>query len=296
LTGQSTSPSITAAAGRDALSLPWRPVRLAPLRGARLLKRWRYVGVFCEQLMACAASVQIGPARHTFWSLHLRDGSGLSDANGLRERTHTLRGRAAVQLSEGALRVHDAGVSLELRLQEAAPIRASCLHEGGNVWTRKQAGVAAHGTLVLDGGAPRAIEALAVIDDTAGYHARHTEWWWSAGVGTSMEGSALAWNLVSGVNDPEVGSERAVWVDGDPEECAPVRFSEDLREIAGQDGALLRFSAEAERARSENLLIVKSQYRAPFGTFTGILPATAGRGPFELASGLGVVEHHRARW
>jgi hypothetical protein len=166
------------------------------------------------------------------------------------------------------------------------------------VWTRKQAGVAARGTLALDGGAPHAIDALAVIDDTAGYHARHTEWWWSAGVGTGMDGSPLAWNLVSGVNDPALGSERAVWVNGEPHECAPVRFSEDLSEIAGEDGALVRFSAEAERARHENLMIVKSEYRAPFGSFTGTLPGPAGEavGPLALAAGLGVVEHHRARW
>ena len=37
-------------------------------RGRRPLKRWRYVGVFCEELMACAALVQVGPARQTFWA------------------------------------------------------------------------------------------------------------------------------------------------------------------------------------------------------------------------------------
>ena len=44
-----------------------------------------------------------------------------------------------------------------------------------------------------------------MIDDTAGHHARHTEWRWSAGVGEGPDGSALAWNLVSGVNDPRHG-------------------------------------------------------------------------------------------
>jgi hypothetical protein len=262
-----------------------------------VLKRWRYVGVFCEELMACAARVQIGPARQSFWALHLRS------EQRLRERTRTLRGRGAVQLHEGAVRVHDEGVSLELRLREAAPIHARCLHGGGEVWTRKQAGVAAHGTLALDGGEPRPVEALAVIDDTAGYHAHRTQWWWSAGVGTGPGGGALAWNLVSGVNDPERGSERAVWVGGEPHECAPVVFGADLSEITSEDGARLRFSAEAERARSENLLIVRSDYRAPFGAFSGTLPGAlsgAGRdtaaGPIALAHGLGVVEHHRARW
>jgi hypothetical protein len=260
------------------------------VHGWRTLKRWRYVGVFCEQLMVCAARVQIGPARQSFWALYVRaDGS-------LRERTHTLRARRAVQLGDGALRVQDAGVALELRLDEAAPIHAHCMHEGADVWTRKQAGVTARGTLALDGAAPRQIEALAVIDDTAGYHAHHTEWWWSAGVGTARDGTALAWNLVSGVNDPPHGSERAVWLAGEPHECGPVRFSPDMTQITGARGARLLFKAEAERARSENLLIVKSEYRAPFGTFRGSLPGTGRGDPIALARGLGVMEHHRARW
>ena len=240
--------------------------------------------------MACAARVQIGLARQSFWALYLR-------ADGvLRERTRTLRGRGAVELRRGQLRIDDGGVRLELGLQEGAPVHAHCLHAGGDVWTRKQAGVAARGVLALDGGEERRIEALAVIDDTAGYHAHRTEWWWSAGVGVGPDGVALAWNLVRGVNDPRRGSERAVWVAGAPHECAPVRFREDLREVACEDGASVRFSAEAERSRRENLLLVRSDYRAPFGSFSGTLPGPLGAAPIALARGLGVVEHHRARW
>lgn len=162
------------------------------------------------------------------------------------------------------------------------------------VWTRKQAGVRAHGTLTLDGGSPRAIEALAVIDDTAGYHSRETEWWWSAGVGTDEDGAALAWNLVTGVNDPPTGSERAVWVDGVPRETAPVQFAADLTEVVAEDAdddSRLHFAAEVVRRRNENLVVLKSEYTAPFGVYSGTLP-----GGIQLASGLGVMEHHRARW
>ena len=132
-----------------------------------------------------------------------------------------LRRRDRVDLSEGRFRVHDAGVSLELHLEEEAGIEALCPHGAQQVWTRKQAGVRAQGTLALDGGAPAEVDALAVIDDTVGHHARETEWRWSAGAGTGADGALLAWNLVSGVNDPPSGSERAVWVDGSPHECSP---------------------------------------------------------------------------
>ena len=86
---------------------------------------------------------------------------------------------------------------------EDAGIEALCAHGRGQVWTRKQAGIAARGTLALDGGRPRAIEALAVIDDTAGYHARHTEWWWSAGRRRGRPtASRSRGTSSSGVNDP----------------------------------------------------------------------------------------------
>lgn len=255
-------------------------------RGTRPLKRWRYVAVFDDELMACAAIAHVGPARQAFWAVLTRKDRRL------RERTRLLPRRGAIELAPGRMRVRDGGVLLDLALEEAAAWQTACPHGGAYVWTRKQAGVRAHGTLALDGGRPRPVRARAVIDDTAGYHARVTEWWWAAGVGVDPAGRPLAFNLVEGVNDPAAGSERAVWVDGEPRELASVRFARDLSRIAAGDGSgELRFQAEAQRHRSENLLLLKSDYRAPFGRFSGTLP-----GGLELASALGVVEHHRARW
>lgn len=269
--------------------------------------------------MACAALVHVGPARQCFWAVYTREDGRL------RERTRMLLRRgAAVGLPPGRMSIHDGALALDLALAEEGGIQARCAHRGDDhasvergttpdgvqarvpnageatlgaheVWTRKQAGVRAHGKLTLDGGSPRAVEALAVIDDTAGYHSRDTEWWWSAGVGFGEDGAALAWNLVAGVNDPPTGSERAVWVDGVPRETAPVRFAADLSEIVAEDGAgdgsRLYFAAEAVRRRSENLVVVRSDYTAPFGAFAGTLP-----GEIRLASGLGVMEHHHAKW
>jgi hypothetical protein len=247
--------------------------------------------------MACAACVQIGPARQTFWALHVpgRDGR----AGGARERTRLLPRAGEVQLREGApggtspgtVRIADRGIELDIELSEQRGFVARCPNGRSESWTRKQAGVAAWGTLRIDGGQARGVEALAVIDDSAGYHARKTEWRWSAGVGTAPDGAPLAWNLVSGINDPPLGSERAVWLGDVPHEVGPVSFSEDLSQIRACDGSELHFSAEAERSRRDNLLIVSSDYRAPFGSFSGTLP-----GGIELASGRGVMEHHRARW
>ncbi len=235
--------------------------------------------------MACAAVVHVGPATQTFWAILQR-----SDGR-LRERTRLLPHRGGVRLEPGRLGISDGGVQLNLTLAEEEGRQTTCPHGAAQVWTRKQAGVRAHGTLGLDGEPPRPIEALAVIDDTAGYHARVTEWWWAAGVGLDPAGRPLAFNLVEGVNDPPTGSERAVWIDGRPHETPPVSFARDLSRVTAEDGSELCFTPEAERQRHENLLIVSSDYRAPFGTFSGTLP-----GGIQLTHGLGVVEHHRARW
>jgi hypothetical protein len=243
------------------------------------------VGVFGEQFMICAAAVRVGPARQTFWAVLDRAGGEV------RERTRLRPRRGALDLAPGRLRILDEAVLLDLTLAEGDGIEARCPHGAHEVWTRKQAGVRARGTLTLGARPSLQIDAPAVIDDTAGYHARVTEWWWAAGVGCGPDGTPLAFNLVQGVNDPASGSERAVWVDGVPDEVPPVRFSADLESIRCEDGSQLRFSPEAERSRRENLLLVRSDYRAPFGRFEGTLP-----GNVALARGLGVVEHHRARW
>lgn len=282
--------------------------RLPLLRAGRPLKRWRYVGVFCEELMACAALLQVGPTRQSFWGVYPRAERALESGR-LRERTRMFPRSGTVELVPGRMRIRDDGVLLDLALEEDEGVQTRCTHSSveasdrvgtasdgkalarGEVWTRKQAGVCAHGTLSLDGGTSRPVQALAVIDDTTGYHARRTEWWWSAGVGVGEDGVALAWNLVQGVNDPPSGSERAVWIDGSPSEAAPVRFAADLSEIVAQDGSRLSFTAEAQRQRKDNLLILSSTYTAPFGTFAGTLP-----GGVRLKRGLGVMEHHRAKW
>jgi Protein of unknown function (DUF2804) len=278
-------------------------------RGTRPLKRWRYVGVFGEQFMICAASVQVGPAHQTFWAMleraslpkgmapgthpggHTQSAHDKPTGAALTERTRMIPRRGALDLTPGRLRIRDDAVLLDLALDEDDGIEARCPNGNAYVWTRKQAGVRARGQLVLGARPPIAIDALAVIDDTAGYHARVTEWWWTAGVGNGPDGTPLAFNLVQGVNDPPSGSERAVWVAGVPHEAPPVRFAEDLRTIASDDGSELRFAPEAERSRRDNLLLVRSDYRAPFGTFSGTLP-----GSIEIAHAVGVVEHHRARW
>jgi hypothetical protein len=245
--------------------------------GFRALKAWRYVGVYGPDLMLCAAVVRIGRARQSFWAVWDRA------AGRLHERT-TL-GRRAVALAPGRLVIVDRAVQVELALAETGGIEAICPAGASYAWTRKQLGVAASGTVAIDG-VRRNLRYAAVIDDTAGYYPRHTSWRWSAGVGHSTDGRDVAWNLVSGVNDPPGRSERIVLVGADGFEPPPSSFGDDLEAVDG-----LRFDAEAVREKAENLVLVRSRYRQPFGTFSGVLP-----GGVELADGYGVMEQHEVWW
>jgi hypothetical protein len=259
----------------EALPLPPGPM---PARDRlRPLKAWRYVGVYGPELMLCVAAVRIGPARQSFWAVW--------DRAAARLRGRTRLGRGRVELSRGRVLLADDDVLVDLTLDETAGVEAVCRSGGSYAWTRKQGGTPARGTVEI-AGLRTPLTARAIVDDTAGYYERHTRWRWSAGVGRAADGRELAWNLVSGVNDPPAGSERTVWVDGEPRETDPAAFAGDLGSVDG-----LRFVSEAVRERHDNLVLIRSSYRQPFGTFAGALP-----GGIELAQGYGVMEEHEAWW
>jgi hypothetical protein len=253
------------------------------VRGGRPLKRWTYVGVYDESLMLCAGSVRIGPLRQCFWAVW--DPA----AGRLHERTRLVR-TGVVTVDRWRARVRDGAVVVDLALDPGLPIEVISPHGREYAWTRKLGGVRARGRVVVDG-RERRVDARAVVDESAGYHARETAWAWSAGVGTAGDGRPVAWNLVDGIHDAPRNSERTIWIDGAPREVGPVRFAPDLGAIEGPSGETLRFDRHAERRRDDNLLVVRSTYRQPFGRFSGIVPDG-----LELAEGFGVMERHEARW
>jgi hypothetical protein len=264
--------------------LPLPPGRMPLLRDGRPLKRWRYAGVYGPELMLCAASVRIAGIPQAFWAVLDRGTGELTD--------RTVFTPGLVAIGDGRLTVRGRDVDIDLALRPAGdPMEVTSPHGGSFIWTRKDP-VRAVGRVTVRG-RTREIDHAGLIDASAGYHARATAWRWSAGVGTATDGRAVAWNLVTGVHDAPRQSERTVWVDGVAREVAPVAFTGDLDGVrfAADDGGELHFSAEAERARRDDLRLFVSDYRQPFGTFTGTLP-----GGVELAEGYGVMEWHDVRW
>ena len=68
----------------------------------RPLKRWRYVGVYGQELMLCVADARVGGIRQRWWAVALPDGT-------------LVEGTRGVELSPGRARV--SGV-LDLELDE----------------------------------------------------------------------------------------------------------------------------------------------------------------------------------
>jgi Domain of unknown function (DUF2804), C-terminal len=232
-------------------------------RGGRPLKRWTWVGAFGPDVMLCAAVARVGPLASSWWAVW----------DGMRLVERTVRRPLAVSASRVAVGEIDVGVEGGAAIEVVSP------HGSQYIWTRKRA---ARVTGVVRG---RPVDLSGIVDESAGYHARRTSWWWSCGVGVLASGASIAWNLVDGVHDAAVASERTVWVDGEPRDVGPVAF-DGLGGVGD-----LRFTASAGRARRDRLLLVSSDYEAPFGSFSGSVPEAG-----ELREGWGVMERHDARW
>jgi hypothetical protein len=289
--------------GRPELPLP--PDKLPIRRDGHWRKRWRYVGAFGDELLLCAARINVGPLGQTFWAIWDRT------ERRLWERTATLmpgaRGDVWTEGREGdGLVLHSADegsvVRIEAKHPEAGEVRAFLRFgtakwveavcpttDGQYVWTRKRVDVPVECDVRIAGRRIQT-EARGVEDESEGYHPHHTVWSWSAGVGKATDGRSVGWNLVSGINDPPELSERGIWVDGEPTEPGPVGF-DGLEAIRFDEGSRLDFAGECERQREESRFGVRYTYRQPLGAFSGTLP-----GGITLTSGLGVMEHHDAHW
>ena len=264
------------------LALP--PDPMPRWRARRPLKRWRYVGVYTPELMLCVGDARVGPVPQRFWAVALPGGE-------LRERTTF--GAGGVSLDGSAVRVDAAGVRIDLALEESDGIEtASPVNErGAYIWTRKQACVPVSGQVEIDGRRHAIDGDVGFVDESAGYHERHTTWKWSAGIGRAVDGRPLGWNLVTGLHDAVEASERTLWVAGETIETGPAHFADDLSSIEIDGGGELRFDEWSRREHSTNALVMRSRYSQPFGCFSGTLP-----GGIQLAEGYGVMETHDVHW
>jgi hypothetical protein len=252
------------------LGLRLPPARMPAVHRGRPLKRWRYVGVFRRDLMLCVGDARVAGIPQRWWAIALPDGSLFEGSRGV---------------AVGPERARVRGV-LDLALARPAGVEVVSPHGRSYVWTRKLAPVNVRGAVSAGGRTFELDGEDGFVDDSAGYHARHTAWRWSAGIGRAEDGRAVAWNLVDGVHDALEQSERTLWVDGEAREVPPQEFAADLSRVGE-----LEFHEWSARESRVNLLVLRNRYRQPFGEFSGRLP-----GGLPLAEGFGVMEEHDVLW
>jgi hypothetical protein len=251
------------------IGLPIPPARMPATHRRRPLKRWRYVGVYRPDVMLCVGDARVAGIRQRWWAAALPDGS-------------LFEGRRGVRVEPGRVRAR--GV-LDLELSRPAGVQVVSPHGRSYVWTLKLAPVRVRGSVTVGGRVFELDGDDGFVDESAGYHDRHTSWRWSAGIGRTEDGRAAAWNLTDGVHDG-VASERTVWLDGEAGEVPPQEFAADLSRVGD-----LRFTEWAAREARVNLGVMRNRYRQPFGEFSGALPGGIG-----LAEGYGVMEEHDVLW
>jgi hypothetical protein len=163
---------------------------------------------------------------------------------------------------------------------------ANCTHKLAGLPARGTAGVGA-ARFDLDGH-------FGAIDHTSGLLARDTRWRWA-----NASSGGVGLNLVSGFNGPV---ENVLWAGGKLHKvgAAAIHFDEGDSQapwrVTTADGAIdLTFHPEGERRKDEDLVLARSRYVQPFGTYRGVVRPPGGAA-IAVRDLVGVTEDHVARW
>jgi hypothetical protein len=277
------------------------------------LRRWSYVAAADDEVAAGAAVVDLGYTVASFLWI-CRDGQvsqwerkGLPGRHG-RVPTTAAGGEAWFRAGRDEVRVgpdgtlhaavghHGQRLAVDLAVRPDTPALIVVPTAGGG-WnaTQKVAGESATGTVTTPAWSHE-LSGSAWRDYTVGRQDRDTRWRWAAGAGRTDDGR-VGINVSTGMNEHAPG-ENLVWWDGTPyalplDRLEPVGAFDGAWVLSGE-GWSLDFQPDGVRAADENLLIVRSRYVQPIGTFRGSLPGPDGRP--RTVTLHGVTEDHRARW
>ncbi len=120
-------------------------------------------------------------------------------------------------------------------------------------------------------------DSFALPDIHKGFYPYVMKWHWTTGGGYARDGRLIGFNFTNNqVKDQETYNENCLWINGRAHLLPPVRFSMNsnllerpwhIRDVEGRVD--LQFHPEATRSINMNLLVLRSRYRGPYGTFTG---------------------------
>jgi hypothetical protein len=305
---------------------PLPPVELGRLGlAARVAKRkrWVYASLTTDELWISLAIVRTGYAATAFAFAYdlvgkrmLVDGSVLgpafaarvaSDAHAQGELARFALGKTRVVLTrrgttlDVTLRMRDLVVDASMdeatgppAITAIAPVGAP--GEGLLNATEKRALLAVRGRAECAGRARSLDGGLGGYDYTHGLLARHTMWRWGFGLGRAEGGERFGFNVVQGF----VGeAECAAFLGDEVVPLAEPRFHFDVASPDGPwrlegDGLDLAFKPGAMHQENTQLVLIRSRFVQPVGTFSGTV--RVGERDVRVEGLPGVVEDQDVLW
>jgi len=306
----------------------WNTSILKPLRA----KRWRFVGLFSEEIVCGMAVVDAGYVGTAFaYAFDMKEkrihefkaqsplgrAVCMADSAVCGEAVFE-KGNNRIGLYYGLGNNNSSKVEVDVKLASgrliieadfaetdanAVPHQLISPTPGGSfAFTHKTAGIPATATVSYPG---RTIKldsgnTFAGIDHTAGYHDYHWVWYWSAMGGIAENGQRIGLNLVSPVHHPTF-TENAIWVDGKRYPVGQARYTFDKNNILKpwtvktiDDMVELEFTPYGERWENFSAGIFNSRFHQPVGKYKGLFRVEGKEIRFSNVSG--VCEDHEAHW
>jgi len=284
-------------------------------------KRWLFTGVYCKNFIFGMAMVHAGYLSELFLYVFDRKDKSIKQFDFL--VPFALNTDFTGSAAEGRFKFKNSGADAQVILS-AKEVLVKCeIHnrvkidiaftrmkdglnlvtmEGNNGfnYTMKECGMKAKGSITIDGkeyAVKRAIPSGS-MDFSFGILKRHTVWDWASGCGTDTKGNNLSFNFSRGINKNE-HSENAFWVNGRRFDAGITDFLYDEKDMMKEwkvknKNVNIVFKPEGQRAANINVLLIKSVYSQPFGTFSGYIKH--GKNKYIIKEAYGVTEKHEAKW
>lgn len=140
-------------------------------------------------------------------------------------------------------------------------------------------------------------DSLLMLDDHKGFYPYRLKYNWVTAAWHNSDGNFFAFNLTQNQSvDPEIFNENCFWVNGLIQTLPPVTFK-----VAGKKWVIkdkyglvdLEFMVQSENYLQLNLGIVSSDYRAPYGTFSGTLKSAKHTLRLNKVQGMGEIKRNK---
>lgn len=295
-------------------------------------KRWQYIGIYGEKVIAGIAVVHAGYIGSIFVYVYDRKSGLLWEqdrtavmAAGIRVDRNVHTGVVSYMAEDERIRIdndldnhsrrldvrlHNDGRLVDIRLEIKEDYDQTTPHQAvmptpNNqfTFTHKSAGLPVMGSILIGDNrieiSPE--DTLSAVDYNIGYYDYKTDWNWASMAGKTADGTPVGLNLTHPQNH-EKYHENVLWLNGEPIMLGPADFSyskpSDLSKwhIESKCGrAKLDFQPLGLRSQNINYGFVSSKFFQPFGLFSGVVKGASGQMQL-LREQPGVVEEHFARW